>query len=65
MRINIFGLNKENWEEVDRVLYQLWCMNQTDTMLPKFLDADFKRCFDNIKKKYGYKKICEKLDLTN
>lgn len=62
MRINIFGLNKD-WKEVDRVLYQLWCMNQTDTMLPKFLDKDFKRCFDNLRKKYTYKEICEKLSL--
>lgn len=64
MRINIFGLKRrEKWEEINQVLYQLWCMNQTDIMLPKFLDKDFKRCVDNIKKKYTFKQICEILDI--
>lgn len=54
---------KQNWKEVERVLYDIWCMHQSDVMLPKFLDADFKRCFDNVKKKYTYKQICEKLSL--
>ena len=65
MKINLFGLNKqkENWEEVDRALYQVWCMNQSDVMLPKFMDADFKRCFENIKRKYSYKQICKELKL--
>lgn len=62
MRINLFGLN-ENWDKVDEALYQVWCMNQSDTMLPKFLDADFKRCFNNIKKRYSYKEICKRLEL--
>ena len=66
MRINIFSLNKkEDWGKVDRELYQVWCMHQSDVMLPKFLDTDFKKCFNYVRKKYGYKKICEKLELTN
>lgn len=64
MKINNFGL-KKNWEEVDRVLYDIWCMNQTDTMLPKFLDTDFQRCFNNLKKRYSYKQICEKLGISD
>ena len=64
MKINIFGLNKnENWKEVEKALYQVWCMNQTDTMLPKFLDRDFDRCFNNVKRQYGYNKLIEKLGL--
>jgi hypothetical protein len=65
MRINIFGLgkNKEDWKMVKDVLYQVWCMNQSDTMLPKFLDRDFKRCFNNIKQKYTYKQICKELKI--
>lgn len=64
MKINIFGLNKKkDWGKVDKALYQVWCMNQSDTMLPKFLDADFKRCFDNIRKQYSYKRICEELKI--
>ena len=64
MKINNFGL-KKNWEEVDRVLYDIWCMNQTDVMLPKFLDKDFERCFNAVKKKYGYNKLCEKLGISD
>jgi uncharacterized protein YdaU (DUF1376 family) len=63
MRINIFGLKDERWQEVDRVLYQIWCMNQSDTMLPKFLDKDFKRCFENLKRKYTLNEICDKLSI--
>ena len=62
MKINIFGLNKD-WDRVDKALYQVWCMNQSDTMLPKFLDRDFKRCFNNIKQEYTYKQICKELGI--
>lgn len=63
MKINIFGLKNEDWREVDRVLYQLWSMNHTGAMLPKFLDKDFKRCFENLKRKYTYEEICDKLSI--
>lgn len=54
---------KRNWKKVENELYEVWCMNQTDTMLPRFLDKDFKKCFENIKKQYGYKQICDKLQI--
>lgn len=64
MRLNNFGLNKEDkWKRVEDELYLTWRMNQSDTVLPRFLDTDFKRCFDNIKKQYTYKQICKELKL--
>ncbi len=64
MRINIFNFGKkENWKEVESVLHQLWCMNQTKPIFPKCCDFDFKKQLKHIKQKYTYKEICEKLSL--
>ena len=61
MRINIFG--KKDYSEIERVFYQLWCMNQKGALLPKFLDLDFKAAYNRMKKKYSYKQLIEKLGL--
>lgn len=61
MKINLFGL--KNWQKVEDELYTIWCMNQSDVMLPRFMDNDFKRCFENVKRQYGYNKLVEKLGL--
>ena len=64
MKINLFGLGKnEKWQEVENALYDIWCMHQSDIMLPRFMDADFKAAYNRIKKKYTYKELEAKLDL--
>ncbi len=63
MRVNIFGLNK-NWKEITDALYDVWCMHQSDVMLPRFCDNDFKQCFERVKKQYGYKELRKILKLS-
>lgn len=65
MKINFFGLgkSKEDWKMVKDELHQVWCMNQRGALLPACCDMDFQKQFNYVKKKYGYKLLCEKLSI--
>lgn len=58
--MKIFNFNLKNrWQRVEDEMYFIWVGNQSGAILPRFQDAEFKNCMENLKKNYTLRQ-CEK-----